>query len=208
MSIVGSYTGLYYQTGSDTSSVRSIRVGRGLSRPLAIPPNGELVLFRKIPPPPDAPEGTPPIRVPVLSAELEGDSPGYIVVARPLEPKEADTRFSSVVVPLPDDFGAGTCLIANLSSFPNVAASFHDDIYKIAAGTTQLVSIRSGHNMVRTAVRVSDDWKLAGSDTWRLNETLRGYFLILPYMEDPDYPPPLDPPPVLTRIHFQKAPSP
>jgi len=209
LSIVGSYEALFYQTTADKVSLQAITVTRSLSQPLPAPKGAKLEIFRWVPPPPDAPPGTPPTRQVALTAMLDLNAPESIVVATPLTPANEQTLFTPKVIALTEDDKARTCLVANLTDFPSAAVSLKETVHTLEPGAVKRVTFEKGHNLLKVAVQIRQNnaWALAGDDAWRLNDLYRGYILILPYMEDPDFPPPLDPPPALVRINFEISPE-
>jgi len=207
ISVVGNYEGLQYETTSAKTSARPIAVSRSLSSPQPAPTGTKLELFRMLPPPPDAPPGTPPTRQVVLTATLDTKAPESIVVALPLIPADKLTAFKAHTIPLSENYRAGTCLIANLSGFPQLAVSMKENVSTVKNGAVNMTTFDKGHNSIKIALQNGDKWTVAGNDAWRLHESYRGYILTLPYMEDPDFPPPNNPPPVLIRINFEISPE-
>lgn len=192
MSYVGSYEELFYQTSAAKSSIRPITISRTFSPPLPAPTGTTLEVFRWIPPPPNSPPGTQPTRQVALTATLDPNAPESLVIGRPLTPENKKTNFQAQAIPLGDDYHAGTCLLANLSGFPSAAISLRDSVHTLKDGATELAAFGKGHTLIKVAVTVQHGggWALAGDDAWRLNAMYRGYIIVLPYMDDPDYPRP------------------
>ncbi len=206
VSVVGSYGELHYRINAKEPD-RIITVNRALSAPLPAP-SGLLEIYRLVPPPADSPVDTPPTRQVVIKADLNSNIPESIVVVLPLTPTDQKTLFETRVISPDRDFEAGTCLIANFSSFDQAAVSIKKDIHTVGMGKIDIVNFTDGHNLIKAAVEKGGKWAVACDDAWRLSSQYRGYILIFPYIPDPDYPPPPIAPPVIVRINFEFAPVP
>lgn len=204
ISMVGTYENIYYQAQAGKPPV-SLRLTRAPSAPLQVPAGSTLQFFREIPPPPDAPPGTPPIRQILLKTAVPQSEDDFIVVARPLVPEDKQTSFDATVLPFPKEYVAGTCLVANLSPFPEAAISLKNEVHHIKQGERKFLPLENGHNLIKIAVQVSKSgrWELAGDDAWRLWPGQRGLILVFPYIRDPDFPPPINPPPAGVHVSFE-----
>lgn len=201
MSMVSTYDDMFYQVNSQERI--DVRLGSAPSSPLPVPSGSRLRFLREIPPPPDAPPNTPPTRQTLFDAPIPDTNEDFYVIARPLVPEDKKTVFEATVVPFPEDFTAGKCLIANLSPFSEAAISIKDRVHKVSKGQKQFIQLDVGHSPIKVAVFVGPAWGLAAEDAWRLWPNQRGLILIFPYIKDPDYPPLVNPPPAVAYIAFE-----
>ena len=188
VSVVGDYGELHYRVSAKEPD-RVINSNRALSGSLPMPTGSQLEIYRLIPPPPDSPPGTPPTKQVAIKANLNPSIPESIVVVLPITPEDPGTLFNTLGIVAPPEFRAGTCLIANFTSYPQAAVLLKDKVHTLDAGKTDLFAFTEGHILVRVAVPKGDGWAIASDDAWRLPTDYRGYILIFPYVKDPDSPP-------------------
>ncbi len=207
-SLIGSRTDLKYEPVPGKPP-EPLHLFQAVSRAYPVPRNGRLELFREIPPPPDAPPGTPPKREIILTAQFPSDAKQSLVITFPAG-KNARGALTARV--LPDDPArhlARTVQVLNLSRFPTSVAigADHSDF---AVAESRIVPITEGRLriLVQAAIKKDAQWESVYRAERRIGAKLRGFVFICDFMQDPDYDTDPQPPPVLVKSFFEPAPEP
>ena len=138
IAINSSLNEVFYQPAPGREAV-PLTIRKSPSKDYPCPAGPALEIFRLIPPPPDAPPGTPPVKQIVTSARL-GTNESSLVI---LTPAGADT-FTAFVVP--DDAAThpiGTLRVINLSN-RRIGVALDDVIAELDAQTSRLLQVTSG----------------------------------------------------------------
>ena len=208
ISATGSYDGLLYDTGSGSKKITvPIILNQALSPPLPSPEGSHLDIYRLIPPPLNAPPGTPPIRQVVISTQLPVKQSDCIVVTFPVSENRLGPLQARLVPPSPGSHQAGTLRIINFSSYDaGVAINEHQSTF--AAGAIDVVKTGAGRVLLQVAVNKNGVWDKTFRAERRITPQMRGYVFIFDYRDDPDYGDPLKSPPAATvKTFFEVSPE-
>ncbi|MET0261828.1 MAG: hypothetical protein ABW223_02935 [Rariglobus sp.] len=208
LSLIGSRTDLKYEPVYGKPP-EPLHLFQAVSRAYPLPRNGRLELFREIPPPPDAPRGTPHKREIFLTAQIPAGAKQSLVIVWPAG-KNVRGPLSARV--LPDDPArhlARSVQVLNLSRFPSSVA-LGAEHFDFAAGESRLVPITEGRLriLVQAAIKKDTQWESVYRAERRIGEKLRGFIFVCDFMQDPDYDTDPQPPPVLVKSFFEPAPEP
>lgn len=203
LSVVRSYPDLKLDVGPS----RTIRVDiqRNLSDAYPCPTGATLALYREIPPPPDAPSGTPPKKEVVVQAALPAGLKRAIVIVAP----DAHDKLSAVVLDDdPEKHAQGVLRMINLSHL-QAALMINTENYTLEAGASKLMPYTSGNVLIRMAVQTAgSQWALAYSKERIARPNVRAYGLIFDYQPDPEVEGDGPPPPALVRFFTERVPPP
>lgn len=207
ISAFGSYTGLFYdQTAGSPKTAVAVNLNQGLSHRYPRPAGTKLELYRIVPPPPDSPAGTKPVRQVVVSATLPAGQPDCIVVTLPSSLDPLAPLQSHVIPGDADSHKAGTVKVINFSNL-NAAVAVDEANRLVGAGATSLFKVRPGCVLLQAAVQQGEGWASAFRGERLLAASLRGYVFIFDYRVDPDYGPVPQPPPAVVKTFFEVSPD-
>jgi hypothetical protein len=188
----------------DVSGSRTIRVDiqRNLSDAYPCPTGATLALYREIPPPSDAPAGTPPRKEMMLQAALPADLPRVIVI---VAPGRNDQLSAIVLDDNPAKHARGELRMVNLSR-QQAALMINSQSYSLDSGASKLMPYTSGNVLIRMAVLTAgSQWALAYSKERIARPDVRAYGFIFDYMADPEVEGDGAPPPALVRFFTERV---
>lgn len=202
ITVAGSYRDLYY-TVSPGATPTPVILNQVLSCAYPRPTSATLELFRQLPPPPDSPPGTPPVRQTVITASLPSGMIAPIVIVPVPDPHTAAARPAAVVADDPKTHQPATLRIFNYSNsrIGVAAGAIH---YTIEPNAEKIIPISEadGRVMFQVAAEKNGRWVGVLKNEHRLSSALRGYLMVFDYVRDPDFPPELTPPPLLANLMF------
>ncbi len=208
ISACGSRGDLLYdlKNGSGVKTQVKVTLNQSLSAPYPRPSGDKLVLYREVPPPPDAPAGTPPTRQTIVTAELPSGLPDCIVVTVPRTTDRLGPLASRVIPGTPETHQAGTVKLINFSEH-ETAVALDERTITLPPGSIQITKFDAGRILVQVAVQKAQGWTPAFRGERLSSPAVRGYIFIFNYMEDPDYGPDPTPPPALVNTLFEVTPE-
>ena len=208
ISMVGSRNDLKYEVAPDKPLV-SVPLAQSVSRLHPAPANGRLELFREIPPPPDAPPGTRPVRQILLTVSLPPETAQTLIVALPTGRGRGDPLIARVLPDDPRRHRAGTVEAVNLSRF-QTAVALDDTNHILNVSESRILPMGQGRLrvLVQAAVQKNSRWQPAFRAEQRVPAGVRGFLFVSDYIPDPDYEADPLPPPALVRILMEAAPPP
>lgn len=189
----GTYHDLYYDVSPKRPRVPVI-FGRGLSSPYELPKITKLVLYREIPPLPTAPTGSSPARQVVLEAQIPPSGTDCIIVTAPTSPDLQGPLISRVIPESPGLHPPGTIRFLNFSEYPLAIKAAKEQV-SVPAGEVGAARVNAGRVFFQAAVQRDGRWQSTFRAERRLDPTLRGYFFVFNYREDPGATPDPTPPP-------------
>lgn len=204
MTVASYVAGLKYEPGAGKKAV-ALSINAQLFTTYAIPAGNDLVLFKEIPPPPDAPPHTPPTRQIVAEAKLPLVTPRVLVVLMPDGPE----RFRMVMID--DDPAAHPAGRVRLINFSNLKAAvrFNHAQHELAPGDSVLDDWTKGGVLVQVAAMKNGQWKIAFRKERLIHANTRGYGFIFDYVADPSMDEDSNnPPPATVRFFADYVPPP
>ena len=150
--------GLKYDTSAG-SKPTPLSISAQPFKAYPVPANNRLVLYREVPPPPDAPPGTLPRKQTVAEAELPSRVARVLVV---VIPEGADREISYRLVVIDDDpaeHPAGKLRVINFSKL-DAAMGLNRDRHTVAAGRSIMVESGQGGVLVQVAAHKGDRWQM------------------------------------------------
>lgn len=206
ISSVGSYGELFYDAsiGGKRKPV-AITLNQSLSAPLAWPAKSPLEIYRLVPPPPGAPEGSKPTRQIVVSIPLPAEN-DPIVVTFPTSDDRLAPLAAHIVPPTPDTHKAGTVKVINFSKF-NTAVGMDARNDTLKPGGISVFPTGTGRVLFQVAVGKGNNWASAFRGERRLSPKVRGYVFVFNYVDDPDYGREPTPPPATVKTFFEVSPE-
>lgn len=149
-----------------------------------VPANNRLVLYREVPPPPDAPPGTPPRKQTLAEAELPARVARVLVVVIP-EGADREAGYRLVVIDDdPAEHPAGKLRLINFSKL-EAAVALNRDRHTVAAGRSIMVESGQGGVLVQVAAQKSGQWKMVFRQERLGRGDTRDYGLVFDYVYDP-----------------------
>lgn len=176
------------------------------SKPLdeyTVPGKGSISLYREVPPPADAPAGTPSRKHVVAQVTIPAAQTRTLVALIP----EKDGLFRAYALDDgPARHHAGTIRLVNLSRL-GAAVALSDTPYTLPVGSPELIApFDGGAILIRVAVQNQNNWVPAFRMEGVARPTLRSYGFIFDFMEDPDVDHGGMPPPAIVRLFTEAAP--
>lgn len=209
LSTLGSHTDLKYQPTRGQPPI-DLLLNQSPSTRYPRPSSGLLQVFRELPPPPDSPPDTPPVRQIVFETRLPADKPSSLIVTQPAGGNPASPFLDvHVLADSLEQHGPGQLGVLNLSRY-KIALAIDRDTHEFSAGTTTYIRLpkAAGRMLFRAATLTkANHWSLYYKGEQRLSPIHRGYLIITNYLDDPDYGVTPNPPPVRQRLLFEFVPA-
>ena len=202
VAVVGTFADLKFD---DAGATRQPRIGRFPSSTLPIPASNQLVLYREIPAPADAPPGTPAtIKEPAARVTFPADLRRALVFIAPANGKGFAAH---VVDDNPDLSPSDTIRVLNFCRNP-AAIRLNQDSRQLAPGENTVVPVPDGGALVQLGVQAGTAWEFAFRRELKFRHGFRHHMFIFEYMNDPDVEDPVSPPPpAIVRLFHDAAPK-
>lgn len=199
-SAVGRFSDLKFDNGPGKTTRIEV-VGKPLDE-YTVPGKGTLSLYREVPPPPEAPAGSPPRKKVVAQVTIPATQVRTLVVLIP----ENDGVFRAYALDDgPARHHAGTIRLINLSRL-GAAVALSDTPYTLPVGAPELIApFDGGAILIRVAVQNHNNWVPAFRMEGVARPTLRSYGFIFDFMDDPGVDHGGMPPPALVRLFTEAA---